>query len=105
MNTVPECLRQIHLFGALRVFQEGNPRPLSGEKILSLLAYLVLNPRLPHRREKLADLLYPDARFERVQRNFSDALYREHRALGDDWLSIERDTVALRLEDHLWVDV
>ena len=64
--------RQIYLFGALRVFQEGSLRPLSGEKMQSLLAYLVLNPRLPHRREKLADMLYMDASFDRVGRNLSD---------------------------------
>ena len=105
MKTDQEPLRKIYLFGALRVFEKGDSLLLSGEKIQSLLAYLVLNPRLPHRRDKLANLLYPDAPFERIQRNFSDGLYRLHRALGGDWLSIERDTVAIHIDDHLWVDV
>jgi DNA-binding SARP family transcriptional activator/tetratricopeptide (TPR) repeat protein len=96
---------QIYLFGAFRIYQKGILRPLSGEKTQSLLAYLVLNPRLPHRREKLADLLYPDAPLERIQRNFSDTLYRLHKALGSEWLIIERDTVAINLDEHLWVDV
>jgi DNA-binding SARP family transcriptional activator len=105
MKTDQEPMREIYLFGALRVFEERDPLLLSGEKIQSLLAYLVLNPRLPHRREKLANLLYPDTPFERIQRNFSDALYRLHRALGGDWVSIERDAVAIHIDDHLWVDV
>ena len=97
--------RQIYLFGAFRLFHHGDLRPLSGEKNLGLLAYLVLHPHLPQRREKLADLLYPDAPFERAQRNFSDTLYRLQKALGSDWLIIERDTVAVHRDEYLWVDV
>jgi DNA-binding SARP family transcriptional activator len=105
MNTAPTPLHQIFLFGALRVSQDGNAVPLSGEKTQSLLAFLVLNPRLPHRREKLADLLYPDAPFERGRRNFSDTLYRLQKAIGSDWFVIDRDTLALRLDEQLWADV
>ena len=97
--------RQIYMFGALRVFNEGNLIQLGGEKNRGLLAYLVLNPRLPHRREKLADLLYRDAPFERVTRNFSDTLYRLQKVLGSDWLDIDRNTVALHFDEYLWVDV
>jgi DNA-binding SARP family transcriptional activator len=97
--------RQIYLLGAIHVYQEGISSPLNGEKAQSLLAFLSLNPRLPHRREKLADLLFPDAPPDRVRRNFSDALYRLQKALGSDWLLIEGDTVALRADRQLWVDV
>jgi DNA-binding SARP family transcriptional activator len=78
---------------------------LGGEKSQALLAYLALHPRRPQRREMLADLLYPDAPFERVRRNLSDTLYRLHKALGSDWFLIQRDTVALRINPDLWVDV
>jgi len=98
-------LRQIYLLGALRVSKEGSPYPLSGEKLQSLLAYLVLYPRLPHRREKLADMLFMDAPFDRVRRNFSDTLYRLQKLLGSDWFVVEGDTVALRVDEYLWVDV
>lgn len=98
-------LRQIYLLGALRVLKEGSPYPLSSEKLQSLLAYLVLYPRLPHRREKLADMLFMDAPFDRVRRNFSDTLYRLQKVLSSDWFIIEGDTVALRIDEHLWVDV
>ena len=97
--------RQIYLLGALRVYKEGSLYPLSGEKSQSLLAYLVLNTRLPHRREKLADMLFMDAPFERVRRNFSDTLYRLQKVLGSNWIVIEGDMIALQVDEHLWVDV
>jgi DNA-binding SARP family transcriptional activator len=97
--------RQIYLLGSLRVLRGDEPIAVSGEKIQALFAYLTLHPRLPHRREMLADLLYSDAPFERVRRNFSDTLYRLQKALGSDWFDIERDTVALRVNQQLWVDV
>jgi DNA-binding SARP family transcriptional activator len=72
---------------------------------VNLFAYLLLHPRVPHRREMLADLLSPDAPPERVRRNFSDTLYRLRQTLGDGWLEIESSTVALKVEADLWVDV
>jgi len=77
--------------------KEGSPYPLSGEKLQSPLAYLVLYPRLPHRREKLADMLFMDAPFDRVRRNFSDTLYRLQKVLGSDWFIVEGDTVMCSL--------
>ena len=50
-------------------------------------------------------MLFPDASFERVRRNFSDTLYRLQKTLGNDWLIVEGETVALRLDTQLWVDV
>lgn len=97
--------RQIYLLGALRVYQNGQPVPLSGEKVINLLAYLVLNPRFPHSREKLGDMLYVDAPFDRVRRNFSDTLYRLQRGLSRDWFVVEGDSVALVVDERLWVDV
>ncbi len=97
--------RKIYLFGALRVIRDGTVCPVNGEKTQSLLAYLALYPRTPHNREKLADLLFAEARLERVRRNFSDTLYRLQKALGSEWFIIEGDTVALRVDEHVWADV
>jgi DNA-binding SARP family transcriptional activator/tetratricopeptide (TPR) repeat protein len=97
--------RRVFLLGRLHAFNEGHLRRLSGEKAQSLLAYLVLHPHLPHPRQKLADLFYPEAPFERVRRKLTDTLYRLQKALGSDWFVVERESVALRLDEHLWVDV
>jgi DNA-binding SARP family transcriptional activator len=97
--------RRAHLFGSLQVDDDLGRHRLNGEKVQSLLAYLILHPRYPHRREALADLLSPDALPQRVRRNFSDTLYRLQKGLSPEWLAVDSDTVALRSGDDLWVDV
>jgi DNA-binding SARP family transcriptional activator/predicted ATPase len=97
-------LRRIYLFGSLRVQDDHGLRRLSGERVQNLLAYLVLHPRIPHRRELLADLLSPDASPERVRRNFSDTLYRLKKALSPEWLVIDAVTIALDSSPEFWVD-
>ena len=67
---------RIHTFGSLQIYHANTSLLIKGEKPRSLLAYLILHPRIPHRREILADLLWPDASPGRVRRNLSDVLYR-----------------------------
>jgi DNA-binding SARP family transcriptional activator len=105
MFTTQIPVHQIFLFGAFRIFTEGHLVSLGSEKTQSLLAYLLLNPRLPHHREKLADMLYSDAPFERVRRNFSDTLYRLQKLIGRGMFVIEADTISINQDDNLWVDV
>ncbi|MBP8059146.1 MAG: tetratricopeptide repeat protein [Chloroflexi bacterium] len=96
--------RRIWLLGGLRVEQDGEPVSLPGGKVRSLLARLALPPLLPHHRDALGDLLWPDAPLDRVRPNFSNALYQLQQALNPDWLVVDNQTVALR-RDGLWVDV
>jgi DNA-binding SARP family transcriptional activator/tetratricopeptide (TPR) repeat protein len=58
-----------------------------------LLGYLVLHRRTAHRREVLAETLWPGTG-EQSRRSLSDTLYRLRRQLGDGWLVVDRDTVA-----------
>jgi DNA-binding SARP family transcriptional activator len=97
--------RRLYLLGGLQIHDARGRRRLPGERSQSLLAYLVLHPRRPQRREMLADLLSPEAAPERVRRNLSDTLGRLQKTLGSDWLEIHDDSVALKTDAHLWVDV
>lgn len=97
--------RVIYMLGTLRVHDARGLCTPGWEKAQSLLAYLVLHPGLALSRERLADLLFPEASFDRIRRNFSDTLYRVQKTLGGDWLIIEGETIALRVDDQLWVDV
>jgi DNA-binding SARP family transcriptional activator len=67
-----------------------------------LLAYLALHPGTAHRREVLSDRLWSGVA-ERSRRSLSDTLYRLRRQLGDGWLAVDVDTVALASE--ILVDV
>lgn len=100
-----EISYQIHTFGSLQIHSTNAPVPLTGEKSRNLLAYLILHPRLPHRREMLADLLWPDAPRDRIRRNLSDVLYRLQKLIPTEWLVMESDTIAFRPNADVWVDV
>lgn len=97
-------LRRITLFGSLDVSENARPIALSGSRVVSLFAYLVLHPHVRHPREKLAELLSPDAPFDRVRRNFSDALYHLRQTLGADWIDADAERVGLG-NSALTVDV
>lgn len=95
--------RRVWLFGTLRIEQDD--RPLTpGGKPAGLFAYLALHPGQPHRRERLADLFFPDALPERAGRNLSALLYRLRQSLGPGWLDADDERVALRPGPDLWVD-
>lgn len=96
---------QIHTFGSLQI-QRGNENlALKGEKSRSLLAYLVLHPHILHRRELLAEMLWPDGSPERVRRNLSDLLYRLQKTIQTGWLEIGGDSILIQPNEGLWVDV
>ena len=100
-----QSLYRVSTFGSLQINNTTTALPLTGEKPRSLLAYLILHPRLPHRREMLADLLWPDAPPDRGRRNLSDVLYRLQKAIPPEWLIAESDTLAFQPNASLWVDV
>jgi len=100
----PPPPRKIWLFGGLQIADSGRLISLSSGNARSLFAYLVLHPR-HQRREFLADLFWPLAPPERVRRSFSNLVYRLRQALGDSWLAIEGETIALHGGPDLWVDV
>ncbi len=96
---------RIHIFDSLQIHRGDIPLTLKGEKPRSLLAYLILHPRIAHRREMLADLLWPDAEPERVRRNLSDVLYRLQKEIEPEWLMVDAESIALVRNTNLWVDV
>jgi DNA-binding SARP family transcriptional activator/Tfp pilus assembly protein PilF len=96
---------RIYTFGSLQIHSANHPLLLKGEKARSLMAYLVIHPRILHRREVLADMLWPDAPPDRVRRNLSDLLYRLQKTIEPGWLTIDDDTIALQPNVNLWVDV
>ena len=98
-------LHRIYAFTSLQIHGENGPLVLKGGKSSSLLAYLVLHPRIQHRREMLADMLWHDAAPERARRNLSDVLYRLQKDVEADWLIADADTLKLQPNENLWVDV
>ena len=96
---------RVQLFGALQVAIATERVAIKGVRAQQVLTSLLLWPRVRHRREALAERLWPDAAPARSRRNLSDLLYRLKQALGDDWFLLEPETVAINPSLALSVDV
>ncbi|MEJ2266502.1 MAG: protein kinase, partial [Anaerolineales bacterium] len=80
---------------------------LSSRPAQSLLAYLLLNPKQPIRREKLAGLIWPASTESNARGNLRHALWRVRKSLdsdGDAYLYADDLTISLQLQKGDWVD-
>lgn len=92
---------QLYLFGPMRLINGEQSLTLAGARMYSLLACLALSPS-GMLRERLADLLWPDALPERSRRLLSDALYDLRRVIGSGRVIAAGRTVRL---SGCWCDV
>ena len=96
---------QVQLFGGLRITR--------GEQIItrfrtratdSIFAYLALHLGKPIQRDKLIDLIWPDAEGESGRQNLRTALTSIRQALGPEAIEATRMTVRL-MPEHVTTDV
>ena len=74
----------LRLLGPFQVtFDDNLLTRLESEKELALLAYLVAEPGRPHRREALAELLWPHRAEGAARTNLRHTLTILRRAIGD----------------------
>lgn len=98
----------LSLLGEIQLRIEG--QPATGKvygKMLALLAYLALESQRSHRREQLADLLWPQLPAEAARINLRQTLYHLRRMLRDSdaRLITGRDAVRLNNAGDWWLDV
>jgi DNA-binding SARP family transcriptional activator/tetratricopeptide (TPR) repeat protein len=86
--------RCVHLFGAMRCEDVGGTVLIPPGDSQRLVGYLALHRGGVHRREVVADALWPEHGV-RGRRTLTDALYRFRRRVGDQWLDVTSDTVVL----------
>jgi predicted ATPase/DNA-binding SARP family transcriptional activator len=94
---------RLHLLGAFALLCEGKVIHLPTQKTQLLLAYLVLNPS-PQPREQLAALLWGDASMEQASGSLRKALTLLRKALGQEVLLADRETIQINPSFTLWVD-
>ncbi len=86
------------------------------DKARALFAYLVVETERPHRREKLAGLLWPKRPEEAARANLRQTLANLRQILGDQgraagpdsaplFLRVSRQTIQLNIDSDTWVDV
>src|SRR5262249_29214573 len=71
----------------------GEPIRFRTKKHTALLVYLAVEPRQPHRRERLADLLWPDASPAEGRHSLATAISVIRGKLGPRTFENTRDTV------------
>lgn len=101
----PVPQRKVWLLGGLQVEGGSGPAVFPAGQLQTLFAYLVLQPNIPHPRERLATLFWPETEPLRTGHNLANLLYRLRQILGPGWLDADGETLTLRTAPDLWVDV
>lgn len=87
----------LHVLGGIDLRDVyGHPIELKARKSRQLLAYLAVPSGQIRSREQLASLLWNDRQDEQARGSLRTALSGIRRAIGDDALIVEHDTVRLR---------
>jgi predicted ATPase/DNA-binding SARP family transcriptional activator len=85
---------EICLLGQFDLKRDAAPVEVPSRSAQSLLAYLVLNPGIAHRREKLAGLLWPDATEANARNYLRKALWLLRKSMAADTLGGEEYLLA-----------
>ncbi len=100
----------IFLLGPLQVTLDGEPvTSFESDKVRALLAYLAVENSVPHRRERLAGLLWPEQPEQAARTNLRHVLANLRKVLGDygatpPVLLISRQTIQFNRASDAWVD-
>ena len=101
----------LRLLGTLQITLDGIPvTGFESDKERAFLAYLAEESHQPHRREKLAGLLWPERPERAARNNLRRVLSNLRRLLGDrappgpPFLLITRQTVRLNPACDAWID-
>jgi predicted ATPase/DNA-binding SARP family transcriptional activator len=101
---------KIYLLGQFRLQHLDEPIDLPSRPAQSLLAYLVLNSDVAHRREKLAGLLWPDSEESNARSYLRQALWRIRKSLesagleAHQYLKIDKINVCFDRKSDYWLD-
>jgi len=104
------CL-SIRLFGPFQAAIGDDPvTGFRSDKVRALLAYLTVENERPHRREKLAGLLWPNQPERSARANLRRALANLRQMIGDhqakpSFLRISRQALQFNKASDAWVDV
>lgn len=101
---------QLHitLFGEFGLFFQGKPAPsFSGDRPISLLAYLLLNRHTAVSRQHLAFTLWPDSSDSQARANLRNLFYTLRQTLpyADNYLAADSMTLQWRTDADFTLDV
>ena len=95
---------ELFLLGSPRVEHNGRPIQVDTRKAIALLAYLAVTGE-SHRRDALADLLWPNADQTRARAALRRTLSTVNKALRGEGLRVDRETIGIDWRASPFVDV
>jgi non-specific serine/threonine protein kinase len=99
---------EVRLLGMFEVKHKKKQISISSRPAQSLFAYLVITAGTPHRREKLAGMLWPDSLEETARDNLRHALWRVRKALesASSTRVLNADDLSIKFEasSDYWLD-
>lgn len=95
---------EARFLGKFDIRVDGVPIEIPARKAQSLLAYLVIEQGIQHRREKLAGMLWPDYDESSSRSKLRFALWQLRSALGDQYFLADKISLAFNNEADSWVD-
>lgn len=100
---------KISLLGTLEVSINEEPVDISSNYVRALLLFLAIEKHRPHRREILAEMLWPEKPEGIARNSLKQALSNLRKALGDrdnadPFLLISRDEIQINQSSSYWVD-
>jgi DNA-binding SARP family transcriptional activator len=95
---------RLFLLGPPRLECDGVPLKFSTRKNIALIAYLAVTGEA-HTREALITLLWPELEPSRARAGLRRNLSTLRKALGGEWLVVDREIVGMDPDADLWLDV
>ena len=101
----------LSVLGPFQAALDGEPiARFESDKVRALLAYLAVEADRPHRRERLAGLLWPDRPDQVALSNLRSVLSNLRLAIADrraqpPYLLVSRDTIQFNVASDCFVDV
>jgi predicted ATPase len=95
---------EAHLLGKFEIQIDGLPVVISSRKAQSLLAFLLLNPEVNHRREKVAGVLWPELDETTARSRLRYTLWQLRKAIGSEYILADKISLAFNQEGEYWFD-
>ena len=95
---------KVSLFGTPRITLNDEPIKIGRRKALALFCYLITRTK-PVSRDTLATLLWSDYDAERARGDLRVSLWAINKAIGDDWLIVDRDTIQINPDKPFALDI
>jgi len=98
---------EVRLLGTFEVKHKKKLISIASRPAQSLFAYLILSAGTPHRREKLAGLLWPDSLEETARGNLRHALWQVRKSLPEKptaYLLTDDLSIAFNASTEYWLD-